>query len=210
MTWTCRSSCRGVRGEAAPWAPSANAVTALCATGESLSVRPDAYYCLHAKLVPKPEGSSRGGRYLRSCDGDGAYGAEAHVRGGRYDIVIDLEPQLLRVQCKLARELDGVLPVPTHTNRYTPSGYVSTQYTPDEVDAVAAYATKTQRCYLLPIDVVTSRRGVHLRLAPAKNNQAQGIRWARDYEFETSLRRHWHAPKDDLSASGLAGLKAIP
>ncbi len=29
--------------------------------------------------------------------------------GRRYDIVIDLEPQLLRVQCKLARELDGVL-----------------------------------------------------------------------------------------------------
>src|SRR5487761_1093226 len=129
--------------------------------------------------------------------------------GRRYDIVIDLEPQLLRVQCKLARELDGVLLVMTHTNRFTPHGYVSTKYTSDEVDAVAAYAPKTQRCYLLPIDEVTSRRGIHLRVAPAKNNQAQGIRWARDYEFETSLRRHWPASRHDLAVPELAEPKAI-
>ncbi len=97
----------------------------------------------------------------------------------------------------------------THTNRCTPHGYVSTQYTPDEVDAVAAYAPKARRCYLLPIDEVTSHRGVHLRLAPAKNNQAQGIRWARDYEFETSLRRYWHTPRADLTGPELAEPKAI-
>jgi len=129
--------------------------------------------------------------------------------GRRYDIVIDLEPRLLRVQCKLARELDGVLLVTTHTNRYTPHGYVSTQYTPDEVDAVAAYAPKARRCYLLPIDDVTSRRGIHLRLAPTKNRQAQGIRWARDYEFETSLRRYRLASRDDLTGPELAAPKAI-
>jgi hypothetical protein len=130
--------------------------------------------------------------------------------GRRYDIVIDLEPRLLRVQCKLARELDSVLLVTTHTNRCTPRGYISTQYTPDEVDAVAAYAPKARRCYLLPIDEVTSHRGVHLRLAPAKNKQAQGIRWARDYEFEASLRRYWRAPRNDVAASGLARPIAIP
>lgn len=129
--------------------------------------------------------------------------------GRRYDIVIDLEPQLLRIQCKLARELDGVLLVTTHTNRYTPHGYVSTQYTPDEVDAVAAYAPDTKRCYLLPIEEVASCRGVHLRLAPAKNNQAQGIRWARDYEFDTSLRRCWLAPRDDVTGPELGAPKAI-
>lgn len=129
--------------------------------------------------------------------------------GRRYDIVIDLEPRLLRIQCKLARELDGVLLVLTHTNRCTPHGYVSTQYTPDEVDAVAAYAPNARRCYLLPIDEVTSRRGVHLRLAPAKNNQAQGIRWARDYEFETSLHRYLHAPREDPTGPELAAPKAI-
>jgi hypothetical protein len=46
--------------------------------------------------------------------------------GRRYDLVIDLEPTLLRVQCKLARRLSGVLSVRLQTNRFTPAGYVST------------------------------------------------------------------------------------
>ncbi len=112
--------------------------------------------------------------------------------GRRYDIVIDLEPTLLRVQCKLARQLNGALLVPMKTNRYTPQGYVSTSYTADEVDAIAAYAPASKSCYLLPLHDVANRRAVHLRLAPTRNSQAQGIRWARDYEFETSLRRNWH------------------
>ena len=42
--------------------------------------------------------------------------------GRRYDLVIDLEPELLRVQCKLARQLAGVLAIGLKTSRYTPSG----------------------------------------------------------------------------------------
>jgi len=40
--------------------------------------------------------------------------------GGRYDLMFDLEPALLRVQCKLARRLDGVLAVSFQTSRHTP------------------------------------------------------------------------------------------
>lgn len=69
--------------------------------------------------------------------------------GRRYDLVIDLEPRMLRVQCKLARQLDGVLLVPMHTNRCTPQGYISTHYTADEVDAIAAYSPTSKRCYLV-------------------------------------------------------------
>ncbi|HTC72851.1 MAG TPA: group I intron-associated PD-(D/E)XK endonuclease [Solirubrobacteraceae bacterium] len=45
--------------------------------------------------------------------------------GRRYDLAIDLEPELLRVQCKLARPNAGVLSVRLKTNRLTPAGYVS-------------------------------------------------------------------------------------
>jgi PD-(D/E)XK endonuclease len=75
--------------------------------------------------------------------------------GGRYDLGTDLDPALLRVQCKFARLLDGVL----------------------------------NRCFLLPIDEVAGRRSVHLRFDPTKNNQAERIKWARDYEFSTVMRR---------------------
>lgn len=111
--------------------------------------------------------------------------------GRRYDLVIDLDPQLVRVQCKLAKQLDGALFVGTHTNRYTPHGYVSTRYDATEIDAVAAYSPQSRTCYLIPIGEVAALRGIHLRLAPTRNNQAEGIRWARDYELSVALERYW-------------------
>jgi hypothetical protein len=108
--------------------------------------------------------------------------------GRRYDIIIDLEPELLRVQCKLAKLRAGVLCVGLQTNRCTPAGYVSTSYTPAEVDAVAAYSPQLNRCFLVPIRDVCGRRAVHLRLDPTKNSQAKRIRWAENYEFEAMIR----------------------
>jgi len=103
--------------------------------------------------------------------------------GRRYDVVIDCEPTLLRVQCKLARRHLGVLVVALQTNRCTPDGYVSTSYTAAEIDAVAAYDPDLHRCYLIPISEAEGRRAIHLRLDPTRNNQAQGVKWARDYEL---------------------------
>jgi hypothetical protein len=36
---------------------------------------------------------------------------------------------------------------------------------------------------LIPISEAAGRRAVHLRLDPTKSHQAQGIKWARDYEL---------------------------
>jgi hypothetical protein len=102
---------------------------------------------------------------------------------------VDLEPELLRVQCKLARRVGGVLSVCLATNRCTPGGYVSTSYTPDEIDAVGAYAPDLRTCFLIPIAEAEGRRAIHLRLDPTKNNQAQGIKWARDYDLSAVLAR---------------------
>jgi hypothetical protein len=107
--------------------------------------------------------------------------------GSRYDLVIDLEPELLRVQCKWANKLDGVLSINLSTNRLTPSGYVQTVYTPEQVDAIAAYSAELGRCFLVPITAVSEAWGIHLRFAPARNNQAQRVRWAEDYDFAKVL-----------------------
>ena len=109
--------------------------------------------------------------------------------GQRYDIVIDLQPALLRVQCKLARRAAGVLSVRLQTSRYTPAGYVTTSYTASEVDAIAAYCPELHRCFLIPIDEACDRREIYLRLDPTRNNQAQGIKWARDYDLASAIAR---------------------
>ena len=107
--------------------------------------------------------------------------------GRRYDLVVDLEPELLRVQCKLARSLPGVLSVQLRTCRHTPGGYVQTKYSAAEVDAIAAYSPGLHRGFLIPISEPSGRSAIHLRLEPTRNNQAEGIKWARDYELEPRI-----------------------
>jgi hypothetical protein len=107
--------------------------------------------------------------------------------GRRYDLVVDLEPRLLRVQCKLGRLLGGVVSINLNTCRLTPGGYVWTTYLADEVDAVGVFSPEIGRCFLIPIAEIAGRRAIHLRLEPAKNNQAQRINWAAEYELETML-----------------------
>src|SRR6185312_2484167 len=113
------------------------------------------------------------------------------VEGGRYDIVIDVGSQLLRVQCKWASRIGDVLNSRCATRRHTPRRYIKTTYSTDEIDVIAAYAQETDQCYLIPIEEAAGMASLSLRLAPTRNNQATNVRWARDYEFETALRRDW-------------------
>lgn len=109
--------------------------------------------------------------------------------GRRYDLIVDLEPALLRVQCKLARRVRGVLAINLQTCRHTPRGYIRTSYLASEIDAVAVYSAELNRSFMLPVTDVSGMRDVSLRLDATQNNQAQGVRWASDYELEPMIRR---------------------
>jgi hypothetical protein len=63
-------------------------------------------------------------------------------------------------------------------------------YTEAGIDAVAAYCEELEKCYLLPAALWSRRRQIHVRLAPARNNQARKINWASEYEFAATLRPH--------------------
>jgi hypothetical protein len=107
----------------------------------------------------------------------------------RYDLVFDLRPQLLRIQCKWAVRRDAVVSIMCRTNRRGPGGYVPRRYDHDEIDAIAAYCQATGACYLLPKELSVMRTGVQLRLAPTRNNQLTRIHWARDFELGATLSR---------------------
>jgi len=102
---------------------------------------------------------------------------------GRYDLALDDGNRILRVQCKWAPKSGDVILVRTETCRLTPDGYVKTVYTPDEIDAVAAYCPDLDACYLVPVAELDGRRMLSLRLAPAKNGQRAAVRMASEYEF---------------------------
>jgi hypothetical protein len=111
--------------------------------------------------------------------------------GSRYDLLIDTGSALLRTQCKWASRSGDVLATRCITSRHTPGGYRRTRYCASEIDAIAAYAPDTDRCYLVPIEQVEERSQISLRVGPTRNNQARGVHWAKDYEMDRSLRRHW-------------------
>jgi hypothetical protein len=113
----------------------------------------------------------------------GIYVLRPLVEGRRYDLLFDTGERLLRVQCKWAPKRGNVIVVNLQTHRCTPHGYVRSTYTAEEVDGIAVYCQALKRCFYLPIEKVQRRRVLHLRLAPAANNQAAAINWAADFEL---------------------------
>jgi PD-(D/E)XK endonuclease len=108
--------------------------------------------------------------------------------GSRYDLIFDVGSKLLRVQCKWAVRLGDVVMIRCRTCRRTRAGIVHRSYTTDEIDLIAGYCAELDQCYVVPFANYFRRGAIHLRLEPTKNNQRQGILWARDFEFE---RLHW-------------------
>ena len=109
--------------------------------------------------------------------------------GQRYDLIFDVQSRLLRIQCKWSTRYDDILIVRCYSTRRIAGGkIVSRRYTEAEIDAVAIYCEELDRCYLLPLELWSGRRQIHLRLAPARNNQLLRINWAKDFEFAATLR----------------------
>ncbi len=67
-------------------------------------------------------------------------------------------------------------------------------YSAKEIDAIAAYCSELDGCYLPPIAEFAESTHAHLRLAPTRNNQVRGVKWAAQYRFgavaQLEERRH--------------------
>ena len=103
----------------------------------------------------------------------------------RCDLIFDLRPRLVRVQCKWAHRHGENILVPLFSARRAADGLRHLKYSAAEIDAFAAYCPDTGRCYFLEFEPQSS---VSLRLGPTRNNQARGIRWAHEYELAARLR----------------------
>jgi PD-(D/E)XK nuclease superfamily protein len=107
----------------------------------------------------------------------------------RYDLIFDLRPALLRVQCKWVSLRRGVLTVFCVSSRRAQEGFRRRTYSAEEVDAIAAYSLELDRCFLIPIALVADRPSIGLRVEPSRNNQRQRINWADDFDLAATLRR---------------------
>ena len=92
------------------------------------------------ELTPSQKGAAAEAAFTASVIQLGFRVLRPLCEGGRYDLLIDLEPQLVRVQCKWANRGNGVLSINLNGCRLTPGGYVRSTYTAEEVDAIGAWS----------------------------------------------------------------------
>src|SRR5262249_7920557 len=100
-----------------------------------------------------------------------------------YDLIVDLGPVFLRVQCKRAWPSKGCL---AFNARSTDHGRGRGTYE-GLADIFGVYFPPTEAVYLIPIDAATGLQG-RFRLEPARNNQRKGIRLAADYAIDRWTR----------------------
>jgi PD-(D/E)XK endonuclease len=116
-------------------------------------------------------------------------GVSRPIGDERYDLIFDLRPEIVRVQCKWATRYGDVVIVRCYSSRRTADGLLRTFYRPDEIDAFAAYCAELNRCDYLPIAALPASRQINLRVAPSRNSQKAGINWADEYDFAATLGR---------------------
>jgi len=107
--------------------------------------------------------------------------------GERYDLIFDLRPRLLRVQCKTAVLKGSVVALPFYSARRSRDGFVKRFYLASEIDAIAAYNVDLDRCFFLLFGEIRNRAYLQLRLDPCRNNQRMGVNWADDFDFAAKL-----------------------
>lgn len=100
----------------------------------------------------------------------------------RYDLALEIDRKIVRVQCKWAAQRGDVIEVRTSSSWYSPGrGYVVRSYTASEVDAIAAYCPDNGNCYLIPISRVGGQAHCSLRVVPTRNGQRAAINSASEY-----------------------------
>jgi Holliday junction resolvase-like predicted endonuclease len=101
-----------------------------------------------------------------------------------YDLIVEREGSLERVQVKYSESDGAVLAVRCRSHSLT-NGKVKRvkHYTAAMIDWLAVYDQSTDRCFYVPAkELGTAGRSImHLRLAPAINGQRAGINFAERY-----------------------------
>ncbi len=97
----------------------------------------------------------------------------------RYDVVLDLDGTFVRAQCKTGRFKNGAVHFNSESVRSNSRESSHRSYDGD-AEIFLVYCTETSEIYAFPVEGAP-KRGVTLRVEPASNCQAKGIRWASEY-----------------------------
>jgi len=104
----------------------------------------------------------------------------------RYDIAMDDDRKLVRIQCKTARYLEeqGCLEFNTAITYARVGGkpHIRKGYK-GEAEYFGVYSPDIDKVYLVSVDEVPTGSKARLRLHTTRNNQQKGVKWAQNYEI---------------------------
>ena len=99
----------------------------------------------------------------------------------RYDLVLDLHGQFVRVQCKTGRLRRGSVQFSTRSTRTNRQKVESRSYD-GEAEFFLVYCPANEQIYAVPVDGAP-RGEMYLRVEPSRNGQASGVNLASEYEL---------------------------
>lgn len=105
----------------------------------------------------------------------------------RYDMIVDVNGQLYKIQCKsgLYNPQKGRIEISTQSIKCYRNFNEDTNVRHDYVgsaDFIASFCPQLNDCYIIPINECP-KGYVYLRVDPVKSNQTKGIMWAKDYKL---------------------------
>lgn len=109
----------------------------------------------------------------------------------RYDLIAEFNGKLNKIQikyCGHVTENNSVTcPCASSTNHTTNKHYTTYE---NDVDYITCYIVPMDKCILVPIEDIGSKKSLTIRLAPTNNNQSKGVHYIEDYDFDTILERN--------------------
>ena len=104
----------------------------------------------------------------------------------RYDFVVDINNQLLKIQVKTCTSDNEKLTFSTCSSHYIKGKHTHTDYKSDNIDYFCTWYDN--ECYLIPVSEC-GKTEKNLRLIPTKNGQTKNISFAKDYIAKEVLSR---------------------
>lgn len=105
----------------------------------------------------------------------------------RYDLILDVNNTLLRIQVKTSKFIDEeCFSFVTRSTRINSQGNFSRNYTKEEIDYFATFYRG--KCYLVPVEECGVEK--KLRFCYPSNGQKKGINLAENYELKNMLKQY--------------------
>ena len=100
----------------------------------------------------------------------------------QYDLVLDKNNKLLRIQVKFSSGDGEVVKVKgKHSSGREP--YVTGKYTKNEIDAIIVYDASLNKTFFIPAEILgEGRNAIWLRVKEPKTKEYKKIIWAKDFE----------------------------